>query len=115
LVPLATFPYCGAGQWLMKRQTPSYPSSSFYLDASTAHLTKKTRALLTKMAGDPMADWTVASTGYGWFVNCPDEPETFEPPMDLLAVWRFAALHGCQGVLFDEDATVIPDLPYALA
>jgi hypothetical protein len=67
-------------------------------------------ALLTTMAGDPKADWTVASTGYGWFVNRPDEPESFNPPMDLLAIWKFAALHGCQGVLFDADATIIPDL-----
>jgi hypothetical protein len=87
------------------------PFVLFYLDASTAHLTKKTRTLLAKMAGDPQADWTVASTGYGWFVNTPDEPESYKPPLDLLTVWRFATLHGCQGVLFDADATIIPDLP----
>ncbi|MDT8278790.1 hypothetical protein RQ734_22295 [Roseomonas mucosa] len=89
-----------------------------FLDLSSSHLSPETWAWLDAQTTDAMvrslgpSAQVVLAGGmrYGWFIYADEEPgETI--PSDLMAVFRFARLRGCEYVLFDTDATPMEDLP----
>lgn len=96
-----------------------------FLDLSTAHLSADARAWL--MAGSTLnhaslyhgtgtgaAMSTLGATLNGWFMRAPeDTPERsiYGMPADLQALCDYARAHGCNYILFDADADIIPGLP----
>lgn len=88
-----------------------------FLDASTAHLSAEDRALLDACAGPGgggEGDGAAVLCGampHGWFVHA-DEGEDRGPRLTpgLAALMDEARRHGCEYILLDADAPVLPGL-----
>ncbi|MET8680972.1 hypothetical protein ABZW18_26175 [Streptomyces sp. NPDC004647] len=88
--------------------TPDLTIRSF-LDLSTAHLRKESRADLNSYEG------VVAyKTTYGWLVYASEDADLAEGddwPSELLPLVKLARANGCEYILFDADAPETDALP----
>ena len=79
-----------------------------FLDLSTAHLSEEDRTLLDACAGHDTGEVLCARTPYGWFVYANEErPEISDT---LWGLFQAARERGCEYLLLDRDAPVLPDL-----
>jgi len=83
------------------------------LDLSTAHLPEHLGT-----GGLATTPGVIAHpTDCGWLMWVPDDPDESATAMSdtvpavVLAIQRYARIHGCDYVLFDADAARIDDLP----
>lgn len=82
---------------------------------STAHLTAETINRLECTFTD---DWPAVGGDYGeygWVFYAHDEKAGIgkdQIPDDLWNVMVFARKQGCDNILFDRDAEIIPELPH---
>ena len=80
-----------------------------FLDLSSAHLSRKDRALLDACAGHDAGELLCATTPYGWFVfACEERPQISDT---LWALFQEARQHGCEYLLFDRDAASLDGFP----
>ena len=80
-----------------------------FLDLSSAHLSRKDRALLDACAGHDAGELLCATTPYGWFVfACEERPQISDT---LWALFQEARQHGCEYLLFDRDAATLDGFP----
>ena len=90
-----------------------------FLDISTAHVTESTATMLDDclqqfLGTAPFISYLIGDTGWLVYAPAEDSPTTdaiaeFHP--DLLACIDYARQHDCDYILFDQDGTVIDDLP----
>ena len=97
--------------------TPSHVRK--FLDISTAHITENTAGMLDDsvhqfLGTAPFIAYPLGDAGWLVYVPSEDSPNTntlaeFHP--DLLACMEYARQHNCDYIMFDQDGTVIDDLP----
>jgi hypothetical protein len=84
------------------------------LDISTDHLSKASEKVLEDGGvGDAILVVTPTEHGYLVFADTDEEKTLSEAgvPQDLVDLLEFATRNGCDYIMFDNDAAVVPGLP----